>query len=191
MKGEKNVGRFFTSMERRTKIGNTQSSGPWLFALLLIFIIGTDQYIKFLAKRFLDASETISLFGDLIRLTLIKNHDGFLGIASSLSDPMRFFLLNICVFGLLLVCLVYLFRYKNRYARHFIPLVFVTGGGISNLLDRLFNSGGVTDFLSIGMGSLRTGIFNLADVYIICGSFVLGFVLFSSPEDSSHTRDDK
>jgi signal peptidase II len=63
--------------------------------------------------------------------------------------------------------------------------VFVVGGGISNLVDRLLYDDGVIDFLSIGVGSFRTGIFNLADVYILVGSFVIGCSFFSSPVKST------
>jgi signal peptidase II len=86
---------------------------------------------------------------------------------------------------LLLGCLVYLFCSHQRTARYDMPLVFVVGGGMSNLLDRLLHDGGVTDFLSIGIGNFRTGIFNLADVYILIGSFVLGYYLLSSSAKST------
>jgi signal peptidase II len=58
----------------------------------------------------------------------------------------------------------------------------VTGGGLSNLLDRILHDGGVTDFIIVAVGSLNTGIFNMADVYILSGSFILGFSLFSNPD---------
>jgi len=32
----------------------------------------------------------------------------------------------------------------------------------------------VIDFINIGLGGFRTGIFNLADVYILAASFALG-----------------
>jgi signal peptidase II len=32
------------------------------------------------------------------------------------------------------------------------------------------NNGGVVDFLNMGIGSFRTGIFNIADVYIMIGA---------------------
>jgi signal peptidase II len=56
---------------------------------------------------------------------------------------------------------------------------------MSNLVDRLLFEGGVIDFLSIGIGGFRTGIFNLADVYILVGSFVIGCYFFSSPVEST------
>ena len=47
------------------------------------------------------------------------------------------------------------------------------GGGLSNWLDRLLHGGAVTDFVSLGLGPLRTGVFNLADVFIVAGVALL------------------
>jgi lipoprotein signal peptidase len=48
-------------------------------------------------------------------------------------------------------------------------------GGIGNLMDRIFHGGSVADFLNVGVGPLRTGIFNIADVAIMGGVLVLIF----------------
>jgi signal peptidase II len=45
-------------------------------------------------------------------------------------------------------------------------------GGISNLVDRIA-LGRVIDFLNVGIGPFRTGIFNVADVAIMAGIAVL------------------
>ena len=50
-------------------------------------------------------------------------------------------------------------------------------GGFSNLYDRITNHGGVVDFMNMGVGSLRTGIFNVADMAIMAG--VLLLVIYS------------
>jgi signal peptidase II len=55
----------------------------------------------------------------------------------------------------------------------FTALALVAGGGISNLIDRLLNDGRVTDFLNVGIGALRTGIFNVADMAILLGALLL------------------
>jgi len=57
----------------------------------------------------------------------------------------------------------------------FVALALVAGGGLSNLIDRLVYDGRVTDFLNVGIGSLRTGIFNLADTAILAGALLLIF----------------
>ena len=41
-------------------------------------------------------------------------------------------------------------------------------GGTSNLIDRAAR-GIVVDFINVGVGSLRTGIFNVADLAIVFG----------------------
>jgi signal peptidase II len=52
----------------------------------------------------------------------------------------------------------------------------VCSGGIGNLIDRFCQHGEVTDFLNIGIGSLRTGIFNVADFALLMG---VALILFS------------
>lgn len=48
-------------------------------------------------------------------------------------------------------------------------------GGLGNLLDRIMNDGRVIDFMNLGIGPLRTGIFNVADVCITIGVVLLIF----------------
>ena len=71
---------------------------------------------------------------------------------------------------------VFLYYLLTNDALHKISLVaggLMMGGGVGNLIDRIFNDGAVVDFLNIGIGSVRTGIFNVADM-----SIMLGLVLF-------------
>jgi signal peptidase II len=51
-------------------------------------------------------------------------------------------------------------------------LALLIGGGVSNLVDRI-SRGAVVDFLNLGIGSLRTGIFNVADMAIMSGIALL------------------
>ena len=52
----------------------------------------------------------------------------------------------------------------------------------------IFIIGGVTDFLNIGIGSLRTGIFNVADVWIMLGAGLLFLARdFREPKEASET----
>lgn len=163
----------FFQLKRRFEQGSVFRS-----VTLLLLTISTDQYTKFLAVKYLPTSGEISFLNNFFKMSLVENHGGFLGIVSGFPENVRFFFLYICVSFLLLSCLVYLFYSKKRTIRYDMPLVFVTGGGISNLLDRLLHNGGVTDFLSLGFVNFRTGIFNLADVYILIGSFIVGSYLF-------------
>jgi signal peptidase II len=52
---------------------------------------------------------------------------------------------------------------------HTLGMALIWGGGVSNFADRILSDGRVVDFLNLGIGSLRTGIFNVADVAIMAG----------------------
>lgn len=151
----------------------------WLPVSLLIFTVATDQLTKTAARNFLANSGEIPLLGGLVKFYLVENFEGFLGIVRGLPPSLQFFFLYVCVTILLACCLGYLFFISRKSSRYDIPLALVTGGGLSNLLDRLLNNGGVTDFMILAVGGLQSGIFNLADVYILFGSFFLGFSFFS------------
>jgi signal peptidase II len=49
-----------------------------------------------------------------------------------------------------------------------VGLYLILAAGLSNLLDR-FIRGRVIDFLNLGIGTLRTGIFNMADLALFVG----------------------
>ena len=53
-----------------------------------------------------------------------------------------------------------------------VGLVLFVAGGLSNLVDRIA-IGSVIDFLNIGIGPIRTGIFNVADVAIMLSMVLL------------------
>jgi signal peptidase II len=74
--------------------------------------------------------------------------------------------------ALAFVALVFL-RSRHLGAPRVLGLALLTGGGLGNWLDRLLHSGAVVDFVSLGLGSLRTGIFNVADVAIVAGALLL------------------
>jgi len=57
-----------------------------------------------------------------------------------------------------------------------IAMSLVLGGGFGNLIDRIYNHGLVIDFMNAEIGSLRTGVFNVADIAITFGAIWL-FIL--------------
>ncbi len=144
-----------------------------LFALLLLSV-GSDQLSKGLAGRYLRPGTPLSFCGDVLRLDYVENSGGFLGFLGGLPEEARFLLLTCGVAGLLAAagCIILWTRWLDRRSAGLATLVL--GGGLGNLLDRLVNEGQVIDFINIGIGSFRTGIFNLADVFILAASFVLG-----------------
>jgi signal peptidase II len=148
---------------------------PRFFVVMLTLCccVGCDQVSKSAARTMLHSGVTESLFSDSLRLQLTENPGSFLSLGASLPEHLRFTLFTAAVAVILvgLVCAA-LFSRRLGTAR-FVALALLAGGGISNLIDRLLYDGRVTDFLNIGIGSLRTGIFNLADMAILAGALLL------------------
>jgi signal peptidase II len=141
--------------------------------LTMFGCVGCDQVSKSAARAFLEAGVTQSLLADSLRLQLVENPGSFLSLGASLPESVRFALLTAAV-AVLLMGLVGAALFSSRLGpKGFIGLALVAGGGIGNLIDRLIHDGRVTDFLNIGIGPLRTGIFNLADIAILAGALLL------------------
>ncbi len=69
-----------------------------------------------------------------------------------------------------------------------LAVVLLLAGGIGNLIDRLFHGGLVIDFLNVGIGPVRTGIFNVADMAIMAGFGIL--ILYRGPSADASAASD-
>jgi signal peptidase II len=74
---------------------------------------------------------------------------------------------------MLLALFAYALFVRAGQASLIFALALVLGGGSSNLIDRFVNDGYVVDFINLGAGPIRTGIFNVADVAITAGVLLL------------------
>jgi len=153
-----------------------------IFVSLLSIII--DQATKSIAAENLPqysyADDSQSYWYDTVRIGYTENSGVFLGLGNNLSDELRFGLFVVLVSFLLIGLLWYLIRNQELTPLSLVGLSLVFSGGVSNLYDRITNNGAVIDFVNMGIGSLRTGIFNIADVAIMLG--LLLFVLFQPKE---------
>ncbi|MEO9945707.1 signal peptidase II [Paraglaciecola sp.] len=147
--------------------------------ILLITItfvsVGIDQGTKLFAAENLPKYEMTSYLADTLRIGYVENTGAFLGLGSDLPDNVRFWIFVFAVGVILLALLIYIIRTNTQTAYALGSLSLIFSGGISNFYDRAMNNGAVIDFLNIGVGSLRTGIFNVADMAIMLGVFLLLF----------------
>jgi len=141
-----------------------------IFALSLVMLwcIGCDQAAKAMARGSLAGHGSISLLGGAVRLEYAENTGAFLSLGASLPGHLRALLFvggtSLIVLGLL----VAMARGWQGSAASSLGLALLAGGAVGNLIDRLAH-GVVVDFVSVGLGAFRTGIFNLADVAITLG----------------------
>lgn len=140
-----------------------------LTLLLLFSCVGCDQVTKELARTYLASHPPLSCCRDVVRLHYTENAGAFLGLGWNLSEEIRVLLFQIAVGVGLLALFVALLRSSNYPRSVLVAWTLILSGGIGNVLDRLLHHGQVTDFMNLGIGSLRTGIFNVADVFITIG----------------------
>ncbi|WP_243638338.1 signal peptidase II [Shewanella frigidimarina] len=143
--------------------------------LVTLSCVGCDQGTKLLAAEHLPKFQMTSYLNDLLRVGYTENIGVFLGLGNNLSEQARFWFFVVLVGAFLLALLVYLVSNAKQHLVPLIALSLVFSGGMSNFYDRVVNNGAVIDFLNIGIGSIRTGIFNVADIAIMFGVFLLIF----------------
>jgi signal peptidase II len=62
---------------------------------------------------------------------------------------------------------------RGLRAPQVVAITLLGASGLGNLVDRLIYDGRVTDFMNMGLGPIRTGIFNIADVLGVVGVTIL------------------
>jgi signal peptidase II len=164
---------------------NSSSTSTIVLPIILV-CIAVDQATKWLAWKYLAPRGFISLAGDTFRLQYAENTGAFLSLGSSLPEPWRHIVFTVLAGILLLALLAYLFLSRTLPRSYAACLSLVCGGGLSNLIDRIAYDGRVADFLNVGIGPIRTGIFNLADVAITFAAILLAMDSFrKTPEPRS------
>ncbi len=143
------------------------------FVSVTIVSIGCDHAVKQIATHTLAGAPAVSCAGDTLRFELVSNAGAFLSLGAALPVLLREALLVVGVPLLLTLLCVLLLREPAVRSREIAALGLIVGGGLANWLDRLLHDGAVTDYVSLGFGQLRTGIFNLADVVIVAGLLIL------------------
>jgi signal peptidase II len=150
-----------------------------VICLLIAATAGCDRVTKHFAVTALAGAPHQSFLADTIRLQYHENPGAFLAAGATWPPLARvaMFQFGNAVFLAFAGFLAARYRW-SRVAR--CGLILFLAGGLSNLTDRIA-IGSVIDFLNVGIGPVRTGIFNVADVAIMAGvSLVLWEVLRNS-----------
>ncbi|BCA53824.1 lipoprotein signal peptidase [Nitrospira sp. KM1] len=148
-----------------------------LILIVLLSCIGCDQVTKDLAHHHLAAESRVSWFQDTFRLEYVENSGAFLSLGTGLPEELRIVLFQVAVGIGMLTLLIFLMRSSNHPAGFIVAWTLIMAGGVSNLLDRVLHHGKVIDFMNVGIGPFRTGIFNFADIFITIGLCI--FLLLS------------
>lgn len=139
---------------------------------ILALNIGCDQVSKSIVRKNMRYDDHIGFLHDHLTLTKIENTGAFLSLGDTMVNPFKFILLTLLPLLALGFGLVYILIKSNISKVNLLGIIFILGGGIGNLYDRMVH-GSVTDFLHINFVIFQTGIFNVADMSIMAGMFMI------------------
>ena len=131
-----------------------------------------DRLTKHIALEYLKGNDSIIFFNNIFALTYAENTGAFLGLGKNWNEHIKYFVFLIIPIIICIVGLLHLMTKETKNHR-IIIVSCIIGGGIANLVDRLFNNFTVIDFMNFGIGRIRTGILNVADLSVTFGVIIL------------------
>lgn len=151
-----------------------------LISLLIVLgAVALDQATKWVVMSNMELGESVPFIKNVFHFTYIRNPGASFG---SFSDSRWVFMVASTV--MIVGMIFYLVKYRPEKKLIYIPTAMIIGGGIGNMIDRLFygesfGNGTVVDFLDFcAFPNLWYWIFNVADAFVCVGAAILFVYLF-------------
>ena len=122
------------------------------------------------------------VYGEWIRFTLVYNPGAAFGL--HVGQYSRWIFMVLTMVALVILGRLFMATRQGDAIRT-ISLALVCGGAVGNLIDRInLSRAGVVDFIDIGFGDSRWPTFNVADMAVSVGAFLLAWVLWGEDTES-------
>ncbi len=176
----------------------------WFPISLAIISLILDQVTKKIVVLNLNKHEIKTIIDDFFRIIYVENPGMAFGLFKSISNPYKDIIFtSMTVFAIAIV--IYYYKIVNKekiLVKSSIALIL--GGALGNLFDKtlgyiIFEEklqiiginpqgekglyGTVVDFIDIGFGTIRWFTFNVADISITIGVFILLFYMIINKND--------
>lgn len=140
--------------------------------ILVAFMVIFDQLSKYYIQSSMTLGESIPILPNIFHITYILNP----GAAFGLFANQTFFFIVLAV--LMIAAVIYFYSAIKRESTWMqVGIGLLLGGAIGNLIDRI-QIGMVVDFFDFRIWP----IFNIADVGIVCGAFIIVITSFFAKE---------
>ena len=149
----------------------------WIYFLIIAGVVILDQITKWIVLLNLPVGESVDLIPGVFRFTHIKNPGAAFGILEN--NRWVFIVISLVAVAAMVA---YLVKYRPRDGWLYFPLCMIAGGGLGNMIDRLFyyeeggsfGEGLVVDFLDFcAFPNLWHWVFNVADAFVVVGAGIL------------------
>jgi len=148
--------------------------------LLTLIILIVDQISKLLIVKNIPI-HTIgkSFFGGILRIIHTRNLAIAFSMGKNLPDGVRYVLFTIIPIAILIGLFVYFLKSNDFTNIQRWAVAGILGGGVGNLIDRVFRPLGVVDFMDVKFfgifGLERWPTFNVADSMVVVSGLLLLF----------------
>jgi signal peptidase II len=158
-----------------------QRSNSGVFWPVLVLVATVDFCTKALARtRLLPERLPHDVYGEWLRFTLVYNPGAAFGL--HVGQYSRWIFMALTLVALVILGRLYMATRGGDLVRT-LSLALVCGGAVGNLIDRIMSSEGVVDFIDIGFRDSRWPTFNIADMAVSLGAFLLAWVLWGEDSD--------
>lgn len=154
----------------------------FIYGLIWLFL---DQLTKYLVTSSVGLGESIEIISNFFNITYVRNT----GAAWSILEGSRIFLILVAFIA---IGLVYFFMLKDKKIEKIEEIGYgvLLGGILGNLLDRVI-FGYVIDFFHFTFGNYTFPIFNIADIGIVIGTFIVIFIMIKEDIYGNKSRKGK
>lgn len=154
-----------------------------LYILIITAVFLLEQKIKNHMEQNRQLGKKDEILKGRIVLKKQYNRGMFLNLLEDSAEAVK--LLSGILLGFLLVVFAILMPMKRKKLMK-LGLALCIGGAVSNIWDR-YKRGHVVDYFSFNLKPLRSVVFNLADMFIMVGSFLILLSSLFFPKTKNRT----
>lgn len=160
---------------------------PFALTAAVILVDQVTKAVIVAAVPRVESGAIIGVIGDFFRIIHTRNLGVAFSLGRSLPEAARRLLFTLLPAVVLAGLVVYYFRSDEFTRLQRWAVAGIIGGGVGNLIDRVFRAEGVVDFLDVKFygifGMERWPTFNVADAtVVVCGILLIVSLLFQRPD---------
>lgn len=155
-----------------------------ILSVAIISCVVFEQQTKVWALEWLQPGVSVKYLSGIFQFILAENRGAFLGMGAQIPEFMKIVIFTGVIPACLFAGFIWVVQEKHLTIIGYLAAILLIAGGISNVIDRAFNHGVVIDFMYFDIGLLHTGIFNVADIFIMIAVFIMVCLSFRQEQSA-------